>query len=325
LLAAAFLLIAIFTLVAPAERLQLGLYAVIEILVLVLVAAIIWRTIDAFRRSIETRWVLLAVAVSSALLLAYGTLPVDLPTALNPGVLLLLAMTVLIGIDVYRRAANELRESARRLASIQAVERTRIARDLHDDVAQNLGAVRLSLQLLQQRQPDPTLATAVEGLGASLDRVRGFAHMLGGVFARNKPFGALVRELTVRLAHQTNVAFELTLADQTDASVTGVMAEHLLPILQEAVGNAIHRGGARKISIDIAATDRTLTMSIADDGCGFDTQQRSNGLGLWAMRQRTELIGGTLTIDSRPGSGTAVVVTAPLRENDSQSHGGTAA
>jgi signal transduction histidine kinase len=87
----------------------------------------------------------------------------------------------------------------------------------------------------------------------------------------------------------------------------------LFRVVQEALQNAVKHSGAREISVRLSGGDEGLTLTIADDGTGFDVEPAmGSGLGLISMRERLEAIGGTLKIHSAPTKGTRIVVCAPL-------------
>ena len=86
----------------------------------------------------------------------------------------------------------------------------------------------------------------------------------------------------------------------------------LLRVLQEAFVNARRHSEARNVELRLRAEDGVLTAVVADDGRGFDAASTREGVGLSAMRERVERLGGGIAVDSRPGGGTAVTVRVPL-------------
>jgi signal transduction histidine kinase len=97
-----------------------------------------------------------------------------------------------------------------------------------------------------------------------------------------------------------------------------LVEDNLLRIGQEAMNNAVKHAQAKRISINLVFDVRRVQLSVRDDGCGFNNQASDNGqaghFGLIGMRERAEQIGGTLSIRSKEGSGTEVVVDAPISE-----------
>jgi signal transduction histidine kinase len=101
--------------------------------------------------------------------------------------------------------------------------------------------------------------------------------------------------------------------DQVPAALPRELTLCLFRIAQEAVRNAIAHGGAREVSIRLIGTEADLTLTIADNGAGFDTEARHPGIGLISMSERATQIGGALQIRSRRGAGTQVDVSVPLQ------------
>jgi signal transduction histidine kinase/ABC-type uncharacterized transport system substrate-binding protein len=234
---------------------------------------------------------------------------------------LLLAQTGLIGGLLVqarrrRRAEARIRDLGSRLLGAQDAERSRIARELHDDVSQQAALLSIDLQLLIDSDPDEpdtredlarkafqrtqTIAQTVHGLSHRLHpaklQLMGLVPSLGSLQREFSKTGVDVaftpRSVPDRLPH------DLTLC--------------LFRIVQEALQNAVRHGSARKVSVDLEGGPKGLTLAIVDDGVGFDADAvPAKGLGLISMRERLEPLGGTLEIHSRPGTGTRLNVFVP--------------
>ena len=210
---------------------------------------------------------------------------------------------------------ERIRDLGARLLNAQEAERGRIARELHDDISQQMALLQIDLELL-------TLAVS-SGQGADLaadtlrraqevsKSVHDLSHRLHPSKLRLMGLVAALRGLqhemagpgtTIRFTDE-NVPADLPL----DLTVT------LFRIAQEAVQNALKHSGAREISVVLSGGPDQLALTIADDGTGFELKGVSgHGLGLISMEERVEAIDGTFDIQSAPGRGTRVDVRVPL-------------
>jgi len=204
-------------------------------------------------------------------------------------------------------------------ADLQAAvldERRRIARDLHDGLAQDLAFISLQGQELADR--DPRAEAIVTAAGQALGSARRAIHALSDPADESLP--TAVARLATSLAARSGARLELELDDQ---AVTGPRArDGLLLIVSEAISNATRHGNASTIRVALSA-EPGLRLAISDDGCGFHDRTATNGhdrastngpltgLGLTSMRERVQELGGELHLRSRPGEGTEVEVTLP--------------
>jgi signal transduction histidine kinase len=213
-----------------------------------------------------------------------------------------------------RASFDRLRDLGARLVSAEETERSRIARELHDDISQQLVVLRIELQLLLRTLDDSTrervagLSSQVEGLAMSVHelshrlhptrlRVHGLVGALDGLRRELSQSG-----LDITFTHE-NVPEDLS----PDHAVC------LFRVAQEALQNVIKYGSARHASVRLVAADGKLELSIVDDGVGFDVDKAARrGLGLTSMGERIEVAGGTFRIQSQLGSGTRLNVTVPV-------------
>ena len=252
-------------------------------------------------------------------------------------VTLLLVQTVLIaGLFVQRTRRRRAEEQARtsqaelrasykrirdlggRLLTAQESERSRIARELHDDISQRAALLAIELQRLcepgQERDPDADrlareAADRAQGIASS---VRDLSHrlhpatlrMIGPVAALD----GLQRELS-----QPGIAITFS-HENVPAALPQDLALCLFRVAQEALQNAVKHSAAHNVSMHLSGGPEGLTLKIVDDGVGFDVDAvRGKGLGLISMNERLESLGGTLKIRSRPGAGTHLEAVVPLR------------
>jgi len=248
-------------------------------------------------------------------------------------VLLVLAQTALIaGLLVHRtkrrRVELELRSSqarlrvsydrirllGRQLLLEQDAERARIARELHDDINQQLAI--LSIELDQLRSDDPhassakMVSQALETAQSVSKSLRELSHRLHP--ARLKLVG-LVAGLE-SLCHDLSPPHLSIAFSHRDVPtvIDPSVALCLFRVAQEALGNAVKHSEAGHVGVDLVGTESTVVLTIADDGRGFDVDGvLHQGLGLINMRERVESVGGSLEIHAKPGDGTRLTVTMP--------------
>jgi signal transduction histidine kinase len=219
-----------------------------------------------------------------------------------------------------RRSENELRILTSRLLEVRENESRRIARELHDDLGQNLALLRVELDLLRQTPPDE--ARQVDGrLQALLGRVKHLSSSVHDLSHRLHPskleqlglvvaIGSLCRELAD--AHGRKIEFW---HDRVPAAVSPDTALCLYRIAQEGLSNAIAHGAAAQIEVELQGATDAISLRIIDHGRGFDPRHvRGRGLGLVSMRERARHVGGEITIDSQPSHGTRLHVRIPIRE-----------
>jgi signal transduction histidine kinase len=225
------------------------------------------------------------------------------------------------------RAELERKEEIRtrlleQVITAQEDERKRIARELHDETSQALTSLMVGLRVLEQR---PDLAGTREALAdlraltsKTLDAVHDLALQLrpsvlddlGLVPATDR----LVAEF--QRSHGIEVAFETNL--RTGPRLPAPLETALYRIAQEALTNVVRHARAQSVSVLLEARRGFVTLIVEDDGRGFDVASRlaeagdDRCLGVFGMRERATLLGGTLTIESTAGRGTTVFVEMPF-------------
>jgi signal transduction histidine kinase len=203
----------------------------------------------------------------------------------------------------------ELRAAQRRLADRVAVgERRRMARDMHDGLAQELAFIASYSQRLDQNGGDPT---TVVHLRAAAERALHDSRTTIAVLT--SPSDAPLALLITRTAESFSSRFgvEVHLDLEPSLVVDAERRNAVLRITHEAFTNAIRHGSARQVRVCLTAGPHHPRLTIADDGYGFDVAaavQTGKGLGLTSMRERAEILGGDLDVVSSPGSGTVVEV-----------------
>ena len=218
-----------------------------------------------------------------------------------------------------RVSYERIRHLSRRLLGEQEAERARIARELHDDVNQQLAILSIELDRIRSDQPQPRSSTrlsrALEITQRISTSVRELSHRLHP--ARLQLIGlvagidSLGRELS--LPH-LSIAFRHR---NVPADIDEDIALCLFRVAQEALGNAVKHSDARHVWVELAGEPPGVALTITDDGKGFDDGVPNAGLGLISMRERVESVGGVLEIHTTPGDGTRLRVTVPTRASES--------
>jgi PAS domain S-box-containing protein len=197
------------------------------------------------------------------------------------------------------------------LSEIRRAERRRIARDLHDVVLQDLSGALQSLRLTHLRAKRSGTSLDLEeelgALGRASSGLRSAIYDLRR--EKERPFLESVESL-VDLSRQTMPEREIRLVVEEgfDAGLSGRESVELLRILQEALANVRRHSAARHVEVGLRTDDRAILIEVSDDGRGFDPGSTGAGVGLSAMRERAEGLGGDFEVRSRPGRGTEITV-----------------
>ena len=213
-------------------------------------------------------------------------------------------IAVLIGV------AYEIRGSQRELEHAAAIEeRRRLARDIHDGVAQDLAFIVQQTRALEREGANPVMTEIAGAARHALDELRGT--IAGLVRSTDEPLELALTRVALDTAGRWGSEVQPLMTE--GIVVPAPAREALLRIVGEAVTNAARHGQAQHISIEF--TDRPhLLLRIADDGIGFDPSSLNGHMGrhgIAGMRERAQGIGAQFDVQSRPGEGTRVVVTLP--------------
>jgi PAS domain S-box-containing protein len=226
------------------------------------------------------------------------------------------------GEEALRNSQRELRVLTGRLLQAQETERSRIARELHDDLGQSLALLSVEMDLLRQKPSESAaqfggrmqeLSARVKQLSSS---VHDLSHELHPSKLEQLGLVAAVRALCKELTQAHGVPIDFT-ARPVPNKIPEETALCLYRIVQEALRNVIKHSGAHQASVQLQQSADTLCLQIADDGTGFDLQRVPcrGGLGLVSMRERLYLVGGQIAIHSQPSGGTRIDVRVPLGSN----------
>jgi signal transduction histidine kinase len=213
--------------------------------------------------------------------------------------------------------AEELRSLSAAMITAQEGERTRIARELHDDINQRLALLAIQSRQLQLREDAASIVPELDELSAAVAGISTDVHSLAhGLHpAKLDLLGLLpaVKRHCREVERRSGIAVEVT-AEGLPDGLSRDTSLCLYRIAQESLANVVKHSGAKRASVDLRSVGETLVMTIADDGRGFDPGAASpdHGLGIVGMRERLRMVDGTISIKSRTDAGTEVKATVPL-------------
>ena len=225
-----------------------------------------------------------------------------------------------------RSSREHLQALSRRLVEIQEGERRYIASELHDEVGQALTGLTLGLQMIDKKADDPQGVRAeVAGLNRMLEGVLEELHRLAmdlrpasldhlGLAAALRQHVAMVNDRYGFTAQFEMVGIQDRLPDELEIAY--------YRIVQEALNNVVRHARAKRVDVILEQRGNNLVLVIEDDGIGFNPEavmRKGGRLGLFGMRERTEMLGGELIIESKPGKGTTIVVEVPYGDQYSNS------
>lgn len=217
---------------------------------------------------------------------------------------------------------DELRATQGRLEGLNREagatgERERLAREIHDTIAQSLtGLVMLAQRARRETDAaalDSHLAMLEENARAALVDTRSLVSASAPVDFAHGGLGDALTRLADRFPRETGI--EMLVSVETNGAALDRDSEVvLLRCAQESLANVRKHSGATSAHLDLTVMKGTSTLRVRDDGHGFDSGGFHSGFGLPGMRRRLEIVGGTLEIDSSVGRGTTVTVTLPITD-----------
>jgi signal transduction histidine kinase len=218
-----------------------------------------------------------------------------------------------IAVDLSERVS---RDALRRVVDAEELERARLARELHDETGQALTSILLGLKHLEdavETEDARAAASALRDLVVStLQDVRRLAVELRPSALDDFGLVPAVERLAATVAEHSELSID----------VEARLGEHRLPaeaetalyrIVQEALTNVVKHASAARVSITLVRKEGSAVVVVEDDGRGFEPgSTRAGALGVVGMRERVELVGGRLTVESSPGAGTTLVAEVPV-------------
>jgi PAS domain S-box-containing protein len=232
------------------------------------------------------------------------------------------AVVAFIDITEHKLAEEALSQVSRRLIEAQEQERTRIARELHDDIGQRLALLAIKLQQFHLNSPDlsPEVRSHAGELwkqttGIATD-IQTLSHELHSSKLQHLGIAAAIRGFCKEFSDQQNVEIDFQTHDlpsplPPDTSLC------FFRVLQEALHNSAKHSGVRHFEVRLWGASSEIHLTVSDSGSGFDSEvtKASRGLGLISMEERLKALNGTFSIKSQPKRGTTIHARLPLRSD----------
>ncbi|HET7639757.1 MAG TPA: histidine kinase, partial [Ktedonobacteraceae bacterium] len=205
---------------------------------------------------------------------------------------------------------QNLFQARQKIATLE--ERNRLARDLHDSVKQQIFAASMqigAMRVLLRRDVDAAevrLNETEKLVRQAQQELTSLIRELRPVALEGKGLATALRELTTQWAQQTGIVANLRVEGSQTLSLT--IEEALFRVGQEALANVARHSKATLVQMQLTTSDDTVTLSVIDNGQGFDTTRQGHmGVGLHSMQERMKALGGDARVESTPGKGTRVV------------------
>jgi signal transduction histidine kinase len=224
-------------------------------------------------------------------------------------------------VDVTDRKLSEqsLEELSGRLITAQEEERTRIARELHDDFSQRLALQGIGLAQLWKKLPESEMEerAKVQDLLKRNQEISSDMHTLSHQLHSSKLEHVGLAPALMGLCEELSAKFQIHI-EFTERGVGSKIPKDvalcLFRVAQEALGNVVKHSQAKQAQVELSGTNNAIRLRTVDAGVGFDPDVRSAhaGIGLVSMRERLRLVRGTLSIRSAPRRGTEILAVLPL-------------
>ena len=228
-------------------------------------------------------------------------------------------VSLVADITESRRAEEALRDLSGRLINAQEEERSRVARELHDDLSQRMAVLSIGLEQIAQQIPGApgNLQGRIQDLQTKAQEISTEIHRLSYQLHPSKldhlGLASAVKSFCAEHSAHHGLSIEFR-QKGFPAPLPQDITLCVFRIVQESLHNVARHSGARGAQVVLEKTDQEVRLSVSDLGCGFDTDsnQMTSGLGFIGMRERLRLVGGELSIRSRPSHGTQIEVSVPL-------------
>jgi signal transduction histidine kinase len=330
----------------PAAALWLTAVTLVWMVLLALTQDGVWLAFPLFfvqLHLLPPRWALPAVAVTTVLAIAgfgWHTHTLAVGTVIGPALGAAVAVAVVLGYQALyreseqrRRLIEELTEARSELAAAEhaagvLAERERLAREIHDTLAQGLSSIQLLLRAAERALPEGADDTATalghvrrarETAVDNLAEARRFVRALSPPDLEGGSLPAALERLCATTAGSSGLAVHC----HVSGAPTELPTPHevaLLRIAQSALANTVQHAAADRVELTLSYMDTEVALDVVDNGAGFapfevpapgSAAVTGTGFGLSAMRARARALHGTLAVESAPGEGTAVAVTLP--------------
>ncbi len=221
-----------------------------------------------------------------------------------------------------QRSREELRELASVSHNVREQEKSRIARELHDELAQALTALKMDVAWLSERLPEdgayrPKLQSMQNLLDTTVAATRRISADLRPLLLDDLGFAAAVEWLASNFSQRSGIPCEFA-ANMGDINLPDPQATAVFRMLQECLTNIARHAKATQVEINLERDEKEIAVSVQDDGVGFDTSapRKSQSFGLLGLRERANLLDGRVIITSNLGQGTLVDIRVPIKPAD---------
>lgn len=257
------------------------------------------------------------ISIAVALPLVGGLLseqPELLASGFDPilvGTVLMILLFLFAVAGRYFDLTQRLQALAQHMTNVQAMERQRLSRDLHDSLGQNLVSFQLNLKMAADKLRHPLLTAMLADIATAIRRLDDTLQGLHPVELAHYGLCQAIERHCRRVQEQTNIDIHTEM--DCPARLPEKVKEHLFHIFQESLNNCVKHAQAEHVVVRISRQGGYLAFELTDDGAGFDAKSPpGQGLGMLTMRERANLIGARLAVESHPGKGTSIRVEAPL-------------
>ncbi len=221
--------------------------------------------------------------------------------------------------DITERKRHEgaIQDLSGRLISAQEQERSRIARELHDDINQQVAMLAIELQQLQGSLPAdfPEGREKVQALWEKTHllstEIQHLSHQLHSAKLEHLGIIAALRGLCSEFSEQHKIEADFQFR-QVPPKLDSDISLTLFRVAQESLHNVVKHSHAKKVRVELVGSADEVLVRVSDDGVGFTANRHRTGLGMISMNERTRLVGGTFTVSSIPSLGTQVEAAIPL-------------
>ena len=224
-------------------------------------------------------------------------------------------------VDITERKLAEAALASQKLIEAHEEEKTRIARELHDDISQRIALLGMHLGILKQRSSGFSDRSRAGDRGSRTEQIADLASDIQAVSHRLHPakleilgLERAVAGFCEELSNRHDVTIDVHFENIPEA-LPPEISLCLYRVLQEALQNVVKHSGSRHAHVSLNGQIDTINLTVKDSGAGFDPHEamRGPGLGLTSMKERLKVVGGQLSIHSQRGHGTTIHAVAPLR------------
>jgi PAS domain S-box-containing protein len=229
------------------------------------------------------------------------------------------ALSVIADVTERKMAEEERAHLSGRLIEAQEAERSRIARELHDDINQRLAMLEVNLKMLKEHVPasDHQTTQSIDDvckMVSDLEHdIQALSHRLHSSKLEYLGLEAAVRGFCKEIAERQNVKIDFQ-CDAIPESLSDEISLCLFRVLQESVHNAVKYSGVAEVEVSLTNVANEIQLKVHDSGAGFDSTAAriGNGLGLTSMKERLRLVNGQLCIESKLHHGTTIIARVPF-------------